>query len=383
MTSTTQNTQPAPLSQAEFHDLLGEKMRSAIRLTLITILDEEVTACIGAQPYVRRPGRRDQRNGSYRRDLGTSLGVMEDLPVPRTRQGFRTHVFERYPRRQAHLDTAISEMFVYGASTPRVGEVRETLTGRKPSPSTVSRVFHTLEDEFVTWKTRPLAAHYLYAFADGTYFTVIYGQDGQKMPILAVIGIRPDGQREVLAFTVGECENEQAWKDLLADLKQRGVPVVDLWVTDGQQAMRNALAVKFPGHARQRCIKHKMDNVLSYIPKTQQAQVEPELRAIFYQATRQPAEQVRAAFYEKYETLYPTAIECLQRDGEACLTFYDFPQAYWKTIRTTNVIERLFGEVKKRSHKMAAAFRNEDSCLLMFYAVIRSLKFRKIAMPAK
>jgi len=111
--------------------------------------------------------------------------------------------------------------------------------------------------------------------------------------------------------------------------------------------------------------------------------VRAELKAIFYQASRQQADQLAAAFIEKYTAIYPSAIECLKRDWEACLTFYSFPNKHWKFIRTTNVIERLFGEVKKRSHKMAAAFRNEASCMLMFYAVIRSLKLRRIAVPAK
>jgi transposase-like protein len=363
--------------------LLRAKLRAAIWLTLTTILEEEVTTFIGAPRYGRTPSRRDQRNGHYTRDLVTTAGVAEDLPVPRTRGGFRTQVFEHYARRQAELDSAISEMFVFGASTTRVGQVVETLTGAHPSASTVSRVFHTLEAEFEAWKTRPLAAHYIYVFADGTYFTVIYDAQGQKMPVLAVVGINPAGEREVLAFTVGERENQGAWEDLLEQLKTRGVQQVDLWITDGNQAMLNAVGRKFPQAARQRCIKHKLENVLSYVPDKQRDQVEPELKAIFYQDSRAQAEQTVAAFCAKYVKAYPTAVECLQRDLAACLTFYAFPKAHWKTIRTTNVIERLFNEVKRRSHKMAAAFRNEGSCLLMFFAVIRALKFRRISMSAK
>ena len=139
---------PAPLRQADFQEALHEKLRSAIRLTLTLILEEEVTAFIGAPRYGRTEKRRDQRNGYYARDLVTTAGKCEDLAVPRTRGGFRTQVFERYQRRQAALDTAISEMFVFGTSTIRVGEVVEALTGEHPSPSTVSRVFHTLEAEF-------------------------------------------------------------------------------------------------------------------------------------------------------------------------------------------------------------------------------------------
>lgn len=383
MTPEQKNTQETIISQTEFQALLQEKLRSAVRYTLVAVLEAEVAEVVGAAPYQRSGQRRDYRNGSYSRDLVTGVGLIEDLPVPRTRKGFKSQLFERYQRRQAQLDEAIAEMFVGGVSTGRVGEVIETLTGVKPSPSTVSRVHHQLQEEFEAWKKRPLEAAYLYAFADGTYFSVIYAGEGCKMPILAIIGITLEGQREVLAFSVGDRENQAAWEELLEDLKRRGVKQVELWITDGKQAMLNAIELKFAGSQRQRCVKHKMDNVLGYIPDKQREQVEPELKAIFYQQNRQKADQEVAAFCQKYAQIYPTAVACLKRDLEACLTFYAFPEAHWKTIRTTNVIERLFGEVKKRSHKMAAAFRNEDSCLLMFFAVIRSLKFRKISISIK
>ncbi len=383
MTSKNHDTPSAPLSQIEFQELLHEKLRQAIRLTLVTILEEEVEAFVNAGRYERTPARQDYRNGFYTRDLGTGLGEIEDLPVPRTRTGFHTQLFERYHRRQAELDEAICTMFVQGVSTLQVGTVLEKLTDAPPSPSTVSRVFHTLEGEFKTWKERPLEKHYLYAFADGTYFSVIYDEEGKKMPILAVVGINESGQRDVLSFTVGEHENQRAWEDGLQNLRDRGVEQIDLWITDGNVAMLNAVQAKFAMAQRQRCVLHKMENVLSYVPLSQQEAVRKELRAIFYQSSREKADQEVLAFCEKYQSTYPTAIECLRRDLDACLTFYAFPKAHWKTIRTTNVIERLFEEVKKRSHKMATAFRNEDSCLLMFYAVIRSLKFNRIPVEVK
>ena len=145
--------------------------------------------------------------------------------------------------------------------------------------------------------------------------------------------------------------------------------------------MLNAISAKFATSQRQRCVIHKMDNVLSYVPQKQRDQIEPELKALFSQKSRQEADQAVAAFIEKYQRVYPTAIACLQRDLEACLTFYAFPKEHWKTIRSNNIIERLFGDVKRRSHTMAAAFRNEGSCVLLFYAVIRSLKFNQLTMP--
>ena len=382
MTHQQNDTQEQDESQATFAALLREKVQQAVRTALISVLEAEVDAFIGAVRYERSEQRQDYRNGHYHRSLETSMGHIDDLPIPRTRAGYQTQLFERYHRRRSELDQSIGEMFIGGVSMARVGEVVETLTGTKPSASTVSRVFHTLESEYEQWKRRKLAERYVYAFADGTYFTVIYNGEGCKMPILAVVGITETGERDVLAFRVGDRENEQAWKDLLDDLKERGVKTIDLWVSDGNQAMLNAITKKFPDSARQRCVVHKMDNVLSYVPTKQQEQLKPELKALFYQKDRQAADQAVAAFVEKYRSVYPTAMECLQRDLEACLTFYAYPKEHWKTIRTTNIIERLFGEVKRRSHKMAAAFRNEGSCVLLFYAVIRSLHFNKLSMPA-
>lgn len=331
--------------QATIQELFRERLKLNVRYTLVTMLEEEVSSFLHAELYQRTSERKDYRNGYYERDLVTADGEIEDLRVPRTRNGFRTELFERYQRRQAELDEAILEMFVKGMSMEQVGNVVEILTGTQPSPSTVSRVFHTLESEFEGWKVRQLQGHYRYAFADGTYFTVIYEKTGCKMPILAVIGIDEAGQREVLGFTVGERENQVAWEDLLDDLKARGVQQVDLWTTDGGKAMLNAIAKKFPSAQRQRCVWHKMENVLGYIPEKQQEGVKPELKAIFYQSSREKADQEVAAFIAKYQKIYPTAVECLQRDLEASLTFYSFPEKHWRYIRTSNIIEMVCSQM--------------------------------------
>lgn len=166
MTSQQKHTLRDAEHQAAIHELLQEQMRLKIRLTFITVLEEEVNGFIQAALYQRTPERQDYRNGHYERDLVPTSGKIEDFPVPRTRGGFHTQLFEHYQCRQAELDEAICDMFVQGVSTSKVGEVVAALTGNHPSPSTVSRVFHTLEGEFEGWKTRPLQAHYLYAFAD-------------------------------------------------------------------------------------------------------------------------------------------------------------------------------------------------------------------------
>ena len=175
-------------SQPDFHVLLRDKVCLAVQLLLNEVMDCELEAVIGAALYERTPTRRDYRNGQYERGLVTGVGAVR-LTVPRSRKGFTSLVFERYCRRQAELNQAIGEMFVKGASTVQVGEIVETLTGIKPSQAAVSRVHQTLQDEFDAGKQRPLLAHYLYVFADGTYFTVIYDDEGHKMPVLAVVGV--------------------------------------------------------------------------------------------------------------------------------------------------------------------------------------------------
>ncbi len=380
MTPKEKNTLVPELGQADFQALVGEKMKTAMQMMFVTILDAELTAWCGAERYERSSTRRDHRIGSRTRDLVTTVGKIENLEIPRTRHGFQTQLFEKYHRRQAVVDAAIGEMFVRGISQEKVGEVVETLTGEKPSASTVSRVHHNLQEEYDTWRQRPLPERYVYAYADGSYFNVIYGSQSQKMPILTVIGIKPDGVREVIAFTTGEHENEAAWRDLMEDIKLRGVKSVDLWVSDGGQAMINALSAKFPASQRQRCMRHKMENVLSHVPEKLREEVEKDFKSIFYQADRQKADQCAAVFRNRYEAVYPEAVVCMDRDWSACLTFYAFPQDHWVKVRTSNVIERTFLEVKKRSKKMAAAFRNEASCLLLFFAVVRDIKFNKIKM---
>lgn len=238
MTPKVNHKQISAENQETIRDLLQEKMKLVVRYTLIEALEEEVQVYIQAAYYERSENRQDQRNGSYVRNLGTALGEIKELPVPRTRKGFRTQLFERYKRRQAELDNSICEMFVYGASTEKVGQVLETLSGSHPSPSTVSRVFHTLEEEFDEWKKRPLQSHYLYVIADGTYFSVIYNGQGTKMPILAVIGIDMEGKREVLGFSTGDRENQKAWEALLQDLKDRGLERVDLWIYGLRMAVK-------------------------------------------------------------------------------------------------------------------------------------------------
>ena len=371
------------LSQAEFRSCLTEQARGLVRVLFEEVMQAELTAWLQARPYERNPQRRGQRNGSDRRDLTTSLGQLEQVQVPRDRAGaFQTQVFERYQRRQPEVDQAIQTMFIKGLSTAAVGQVVGPLLDTDPSPTTVSRIFHNLEDECTAWRQRPLEAHDRYIYADGTSFTIGYEDEDEKTPILAAMGVKENGERDVLGFMPGDKESRPAWDSFLDDLKRRRVEGADLWITDGGPAVIGAVEAKFPGVKRQRCVVHKIENLLARVPKSKQEEVRNELNRIFYlAANREKAQQEVEAFVTKWKPIIPEAVQCLLTDLEDCLRFYDFPKKHWRSIRTNNYIERLFNGVKMRTHTMGA-FRNEDSCILVFYAVIRSMHFRKLSLPA-
>jgi transposase-like protein len=305
-TPEAKNSDTTPIGQGEFQRPIQEKMSLAVRLMLISVLEDEAEEWVGARRYERSATRRDQRIGNRTRDLGTSVGQIKDLPVPRTRGGFQTQLFEKYQRRQGELDQMIGDMFVQGVSQARVGTILETLNGVKPSASTVSRVFHTREEEYEQWKQRELPERYAYVFADGTYFSVIYVDEGQKTPVLALFGIRPDGKREGIAITIGQSESKDAWGKVLDDIKSCGVKQVDLWVTNGNQTMIDAIRQRYPDSQRQRCVKHKLGNVLAHVPERHQDVVGKEFMAIFYQKNREKADQQAAALLQVSSVCHDT-----------------------------------------------------------------------------
>jgi putative transposase len=372
----TQPTAHFQSSQAEFATALRRRLQVAARELFQAVLLEELTAFVQALPYERSPGRRGQRNGSYGRSLGTAFGLLADLQVPRTRDGlFRTQLFERYQRRQPEVDTAIAEMFVRGVSTSQVGQVLETLNGLAPSASTVSRVFHQLEPTFQAWQSRPLPAWVLYLHLDAIELTIKYAGDGVKMAVLAAIGVLPDGRRELLGLTTGEHENGPAWTNLCRDLFERGLQQVGLVISDQHASIWAACEAVWPAARHQACVTHKIVNVLAHVPKGQRAAVHADLKAIFYQADEAQARQVAQAFGARYQAAYPEAVRCLAKDLDACLQFYGFPQEHWRFIRTNNVAERLFSELRRRLNKMGA-MPNEGSALLICWAVANTIQWR-------
>lgn len=369
------------LEQEDFVHQVMERVRAVARVVFEQAMEEELTAFLQALPYKRNPERKGRRNGYYSRDLVTSFGALHDLKVLRSRDGgFQTQLYSRYRRRQERVDQAISEMFIRGVSTRKVGDVVELLTEESPSAATVSRVFQSLREECEEWRKRPLESQYLYIYLDGVYFSVGYDDSFVKEPVLAALGVKLSGEKELLGYGPGDKESHEAWKGFLSDLRNRGLEKADLFITDGSKAVIGAVEELFPAAKRQRCVVHKLRNVDSKVPRPLQEEVRQEAKRIFYQENKEQARQEAEAFCLKWENVIPEGVECLKRDLEDCLTFYEFPKEHWRYIRSNNSLERLFEEVKRRTNSMGA-FRNERSCILVFYAVTRAIRWQRISVP--
>jgi transposase-like protein len=263
------------------------------------------------------------RNGYYQRDLGTTTGPIEGLKVPSDRAGqFQTQVFENYHRYSPQVEEGLTQMFVAGVSTERVGEVAQTLMGISPSASAVSRLNATLTEQFEAWRERQLAAEWQIIYLDGVYYKVRHGDEAVSMPLLVALGVDPTGHKEVLALRASAEENKVGWLELLEDLRRRGVQQVGVFLSDGNEGILTALAEVFPATPRQRCLLHIQRSVTSAIPKGPRGKVWAELRGIWQQPTKEAALNELAAFKARYEKIYPEAVKSLLSDQAHLFTFH-------------------------------------------------------------
>jgi putative transposase len=376
--STPESASAALPEQEEFRQHLRRLAVSAVQVLIEQVMREELEQCIGASWGECTPNRRGYRNGSYTRDLVTPTGRIEDLKVPRDREGaFHSEVFERYNRYEPEVAEALTQMFVSGVSTHKVGEVAQTLMGVAPSASAVSRLNRTLTEQFESWRERGLQTHYRVVYLDGVHFTVRHGEKSDATIILTALGVDLEGSREVLALRACAQESKDGWTCLLQDLRTRGVTEIDLVVSDGHDGLLAALAALFPATLRQRCLVHKQRNVMNAIPKREQQEVTAELTGIWKQEKKEDALLNLAAFKAKYQKRYPEAVRSLGEDEEHVLTFYAFPQVMHRYIRTTNAIESFFSNVRQRTDQIDV-FTTETSCLTIVWAVMQDIRLPKI-----
>jgi len=235
-----------------------------------------------------------------------------------------------------------------GQAPTNGGEVAETLMGVKPSASAISRLNRDLEQQFTTWRERPLQEHWRILYLDGIHFGVRHGDQADTTVILTALAVDLTGNKEVLALRACAEESKEGWLSLLQDVRMRGATQIDLIVTDGHDGLLPAVAELFSATPRQRCLVHKQRNVLSAIPRRERGDVQAELVGIWEQPTKPEALTQLAAFKAKYAQRYPEAVRSLAEDEEHLLTFYAFPATMHRHIQTTNVIESLFSNVRQR-----------------------------------
>jgi len=359
--------------------------REGAKMILSVAMEEEVTDFLGSQRYERNQGSRcGYRNGHRERQVNCGAGEIE-VAVPRvsdTKEVFRSQLLEVWQRRSRLLEETIPILYIEGLSTRDFKRALSPLWGKSGlSRSSISRANKALKEAFNNWRCRELSLEEIvYLFLDGIYLGV-RGNSRQKEAILVAHGINREGKRVVLHLSLGVREGTESWKGVLNDLMDRGLKSPQLIITDGNPGLLKAINDIWPEVPRQRCAVHRIRNVMARVPKKRQDEVRKALHRIFYAACLDDARDEARQFMSRYQIEFPSAAETLARHLEECLTFYRFPERHWKHIRTSNVIERAFKEVKRRTN-VIGRFPNETSALVMVFSVLdeERLKWQKVRM---
>jgi putative transposase len=338
------------------------RVRQGVKAVLEEVLEEEMTQHLQAGYRELAPTRRGERNAHYQRNLLTPAGKIEHLEVPRDREGdFVTEVFERYKRMTGDVEEAILEMYLSGISVRKIAGVTEALSKVKVGKDAVSRIASRLEEKQREWRERSLKEKtYPYLYLDATYLKVRWGVGATSMALLACVGVDEEGCREVLAVEVAGSEKGAAYTSLLRGLLDRGLKGVRLVVSDDHEGIKAAVAGELAGVDWQRCVAHFERNVLAHVPSSSMAEVAQDLKAIFKVRRRKTAEALAEEFVSLYEKSYPKAVSVFEAGIEDALTYLRYPGSHHARIRTTNMLERLFEEGKRRT-RVVGVFPNETS----------------------
>jgi putative transposase len=339
------------------------RVREGVKTILEEILEEEMTEHIGAGHPETTSKRKGERNGHYRRNLVTGAGKIERLEVPRDREGeFVTEVFERYKRLTGSVEEAILEMYLSGVSTRKIAGITEALSRVRIGKDTLSRITSRLREQQKAWRERPLEKDYPYLYLDATYLKVNWGAGVTSLALLSAVGVNAEGYREVLAVEVAGGEKSAAYASLLRGLIDRGLSGVRLVVSDDHEGIKAAVAGELPGVDWQRCVAHFMGNVLAHVPASAMGEVaEDLLKAIFKVRREKTAWALAEEFIELHGERYPKAISVFEAGIGSALTYpLRYPGSHHARVRTTNALERLYKEVKRRT-KVVGVFPNETS----------------------
>jgi putative transposase len=370
--------------EAPPRDPLTDLLRQGARNLLAQAVEAEVAAWIDAHAHLKDDTGRQQvvRNGHHpERTIQTGLGDIEvkqprvlDRRPPGRRERFSPTVLPPYLRRTRSVEELIPWLYLKGVSTGDFSEALTALLGPDApglSATTITRLKATWADEYEAWAKRSLQGkHYVYVWADGVHFNIRLEEDRQC--ILVLMGATAEGHKELIAVADGYRESEQSWKELLLDVKARGLEIdPSLAIGDGALGFWKAVRQAWPTTRGQRCWVHKMANVLDKLPKGAQPKAKSALHDIYEAETRAKAEAAFDLFVTTYGAKYPRAVECLAKDREALLVFYDFPAEHWRHIRTTNPIESTFATVRLRTAKTKGS-GSRAACLAMVYKLMES-----------
>jgi putative transposase len=345
-------------------------LREVVERVIQQVLEAEMTEHIGAAPYERGVTRTGHRNGYKPRTLRTRVGTL-NLLVPQDRQGtFSTRLFPRYQRNEKALVLALMEMYVEGVSTRKVKEITEELCGTSFSKSLVSSLAGGLDSELGAWRSRRLEAEaYPYLFVDARYEKVRVDPRVVSQGVLVISGVRNDGMREILGVEVADTESEATYQEMFRSLKARGLKGVELVVSDDHEGLKAAVSRHFQGAAHQGCQVHYSRNLLGMVGATRRKELGVDLRAIFAAPDRRSALGLASSVAHKWRQKgYARVAEHLEERVEECLTCLAFPESHRRRIRTTNGLERLNQEIKRRT-RVVRIFPNREACLRLVTAL--------------
>jgi transposase-like protein len=345
-----------------------ELLKALVKESVQEVLEAEMTEALGAETGERTPGRRGYRAGYYTRGLVTRIGKLE-LRVPRDREGrFSTELFDRYQRSEKALVSALAEMYVQGVSTRKVKTITEELCGHTFSASTISRINRGLDGLLRRFAERRLEEAYPYLIVDARYEKVRLDGVIQSQAVFLAIGINWEGRRQLLGVELSNRESGSSWTTFLRGLKARGLHGVEFVVSDDHAGLKRAVQELLPDAVWQRCYVHFLRNALDYLPRKADDDCRQELRWLYDRRNLKEAQQDLQAWLKRWERRYPKLTDWAETHIGETLNFYSLPRQHHKHLKSTNMLERLNEEIKRRT-RVVRIFPNPASCLRLIRAL--------------
>ena len=365
------------VDEEELRTHVSEVVRQSVEETLNGLLDAEADTLCQARRYERNADRASTRAGHYERNLQTKAGMVQ-LKVPKLRHmPFETAIIERYRRRESSVEEALVEMYLAGVSVRRVEDITEALWGSRVSPSTISDLNQKIFERVEEWRNRPLEPKSPYIFVDGIWLKRSWGGEVQNVSVLVAIGVSTSGFREILGVAEGSREDAESWRQFLRYLRGRGLEQIDLVVSDKSLGFLEALGEFYPDAKWQRCVVHFYRNVLHAVPRGKAKEVALMLKAVHAQEDKEAARRKSVEVISKLRAQrLEKAARIVESGCDETLSYYDFPVAHWRHIRTNNPLERLNREIRRRT-RVVGSFPDGHAALMLVAARLRYMAGQK------